>query len=159
QCSRGGSTMKAYVVTQRGLPEELVPCLLPTGLQDEVAIVSADDESDATSLARSLLVRRKVPVAMLLDAESISPRLVRQRTLELRALLPSVTAGGQAEVFLAAPELEAFFFQPPRLLERVLGLPIPETLQIFSEARPKEALNRLFAQHQSIKTMPQLLDA
>jgi hypothetical protein len=158
QCPRGESTMKAYVVTQKGLPEELVPRLLSQDSQDDVAIISAGDESDATSLARSLLVRRKVPVAMLLDAESISPHLVRQRTLELRALLTSVSAS-PAEVFLAVPELEAIFFQVPRLLERVLGLAIPETLEILAEARPKAALDRLFAQHQSIKTMSQLLSA
>jgi len=151
--------MKAYVVTEGELGRDLLQRLLPADLADGIAVVTASGGSGALSMARSLLATRQSPVALVLDADSISPDFVRERSRGLQELLRSVTSGPDSEVFLAVPELEAIFFQVPRLLERVLGLVIPETLEILAEARPKAALDRLFAQHLSIKTMSQLLSA
>jgi hypothetical protein len=151
--------MKAYIVTEGELGRSLLQRLLPADLTEAVAVVTASGGSGAVSMARSLLATRQSPVALVLDADSISPDFVRERSRGLRELLRSVSSGPDSEVFLAVPELEGIFFQAPNLLERVLGLTIPETLAILAEARPKDALDRLFAQHQSIKTVPELLSA
>jgi hypothetical protein len=151
--------MKAYVVTEGDLDRELLQFLLPTEISEDVAIVTAGGASGATSMARSLIALRRVPVALVVDANSISPDFVRERSLGLRELLQSVTVGTPAEVFLAVPEMEEIFFQVPHLLGRVLKVDIPETLAIMAEARPKDALSQLFDSHKSIKSMPQLLNA
>ena len=150
--------MKAYVVTEGQLGRSLLELLVPQDLGD-IVFVTATGSSGALSMARSLLATRPSPVALVLDSDSISPDFVRDRSRALYEIMSSITSGAESAVFLAVPEMEGIFFQPPHLLERVLGLAIPETLQILAEARPKEALNRLFAQHQSIKTVPQLLAA
>jgi hypothetical protein len=151
--------MKAYVVTAGQLDRRLLEQLVPQNLAAGIVLVTANGYSGAVSMARSLLATRPSPVALVLDADSISPDFVRERSRGLHELLGSVSSGPESEVFLFVPEMEAIFFQAPSLLERVLGLTIPETLAILAEARPKDALDRLFTQHQSIKTMPQLLVA
>lgn len=151
--------MKAYIVTEGDLDRELLELLLPKELSEDVTIVTAGGASGATSMARSLVALRRVPVALVVDANSISPDLVRERSLGLRELLQSVSVGTPAEVFLAVPEMEEIYFQVPHLLDRVLKVDIPETLSIMAEARPKDALSRLLGSHETIKSVSQLLSA
>jgi hypothetical protein len=151
--------MKAYIVTEGEWDRSLLQHLLPPDVAEDVTIVTAGGGSGAVSMARSLLVRRQAPVALVVDADSISPALVRERALSLRELLRSVSVNTPAEVFLAVPEMGVVFFQSPGLLERILGVEIPDTLSILAEARPKEALGRLFADHKTLRSMPQMLGA
>jgi hypothetical protein len=150
--------MNAYIVTEGAEDREVVEALLPADLSREVSVVAGGGGSGAVSMARTLLVRHHVPVALVLDADSFSSERVRERSLTLRELLRSVSGGTAAEVFLVVPEIEEVFFESPRLLEGALQVKIPETLAIRAEARPKEALNALFADHPRVKNMRQLLN-
>jgi hypothetical protein len=151
--------MNAYIVTEGAQDKAVVEALLPADLSREVAVVAGGGGSGAVSMARTLLVRHHVPVALVLDADSLSPERVREGSLTLRELLRSVSGGTPSEVFLVVPEIEEIFFVDPHLLESVLQIKISETFAIRAEARPKEALSSLFADHPSVKSMRQLLNS
>lgn len=134
--------MIAYVVTEGEADQALLLRLAPPDLLTDVEVVAAG-ESSVVSMARSLLVRRQVPVALVLDAESSDERAVQERRASTEEVVRSVSGDLPVAVILAVPELEVVLFHDLAVIERILGLPLSSELVALARAEPTRALDQL----------------
>ena len=77
----------AYVVVEGPSDAEILRAVLDPRLLDGVGIVPAGGLANMASLARSLLVRRSVPVAIFADADSLQEEVVGERRDQFKDLV------------------------------------------------------------------------
>jgi hypothetical protein len=148
---------KAYVVVEGMTDVAVVRAVLPTDLLAEVALMPASDRSNITSIARSLLVTRRKPVAVLVDTDSVDERLIQDRMQSTQELLKPVAVGIPTKVILLVPSIESVLFAPGALT-RVYENPLPEEVRFLARSSPKEVLEHLFARPTGPKSIKALLD-
>ncbi len=136
--------MKVYLVVEGPSDQALFQRLLPSEIRSETTIVTAGGRSNITSLARSLMVAKQRPLAMVADADAIEKDAVEQRLEVLEELVHPVTAGVPYKVILAVPEIESWFFAVPEVLERLSGNKLSPEQRELGLLRPKEVLRQLF---------------
>ena len=100
----------AYVVVEGAADAEILRAVIDPELLSDVEIVPAGGVAYVPSLARSLLVRRRVPVAIFVDSHSLDKGVITDRRTEFKGLLNAVAGRDSTEVVLAIPEMEAIFF-------------------------------------------------
>jgi hypothetical protein len=123
--------MKVYLLVEGDADLAFYRRLLPSEIQAETTIVTAGGRSNITSKARSLMVTKRRPLALVTDADAFEPDAVEQRLETLEELLRSATAGVPYKVILAVPETESWFFVVPEVLERLSGKPLtPEQREL-----------------------------
>ncbi|HVA44891.1 MAG TPA: hypothetical protein VNH11_00770 [Pirellulales bacterium] len=118
--------------------------LLPAEIVPETTIVIVGGRSNISSKARSLMVTKGRPIALVADTEVTEKDAVEQRIRTLEELLRSATAGVPYKVIFAVPEIEAWFFAIPEALERLSGKKLSPEQRELAEVRPKEILTKLF---------------
>ena len=150
--------MIAYIVCEGALDEQLLQRVLPEELLNNVKIVSAGGLSATKSLARSLLVRRQVPVAIVVDADSVAPDLVQERLKNIEEIVKSVSVDTPVKVILAAPEIETIFFQDSLLLSRLLGYEPSQDILNWAAFQPRKALEQLLSQSQKVHSRSQIIN-
>ncbi|MBD2453356.1 hypothetical protein H6G80_04620 [Nostoc sp. FACHB-87] len=140
--------MIAYIVCEGASDVELLQRVLPKELLNNIEIVAAGGLSAIKSLARSLVVRRQVPIAIVADADSVAPEVVQERLSSIEEIVKSVAIDTQVKVILAVPSIEIIFFQDRSLLSRLLGYePSPEMLSLAT-SQPNKVLKQLLSQSQ-----------
>ncbi|MGK7943174.1 MAG: hypothetical protein AB4058_01745, partial [Microcystaceae cyanobacterium] len=137
--------MKAYIVCEEKLDVQLFKQILPSQLLQDVYLVDAGSLYDVTSLACSLVVKRQVPVAIVINADSTHPHLIEERRRSFQDIIESVAINTDlVKVILAIPEIESIFFSDSDLLPKILGQKIPPEILTLAEFQPKKALQKLF---------------
>jgi hypothetical protein len=150
--------MTAYIVCEGEHDAQLLKRILPEELVYNVEVVAAGGLSDVKSLARSLIVRRQSPVAIVADADSTTPEQVEQRLKDTEEIIGNIAANTLVKVILAVPTFEAIFFQDVSLLSRLLGYtPSPDMLSL-AVYQPKQALNKLVSQSKNFLSQSQLVE-
>ncbi len=138
--------MDAYVITESSIDSDLIQRILPDDLRRDVEFVPAGGSSAVKSMARSLLVLRRKPVAIVVDADSIDEDSIESRRESMAEVVGSVSTSPFA-VILAVPELESIFFQVPSLLRRYFSQRLsPDRIDRFielGEVSSKRALKLL----------------
>lgn len=97
--------MNIYVVTETEANTQLIKRVLPQDLLDGVSFVAAGGPYAVVSMARSLVVRRRTPVAVVFDVHSRAPELARERRQEAEEALSYVAGGVPTRVIVAVPTL------------------------------------------------------
>lgn len=97
--------MKAYIVTQTDAEAQPLQGALPLEVLNEVVFVPSGSRSAVISMARSLIVRRRTPIVVVLDADTTSPRLIREQCREAEEIIGMVSANVPFKVILAVPTL------------------------------------------------------
>ncbi len=138
--------MNAYIVCEGAFDRQLLQRVLPEELLNNVEIVAAGGLSAAKSLARSLLVRRQLPIAIVVDADSVAPELIQERLNTIEEIIESVSVNTLVKVILAVPSMETIFFQDNLLLSRLLGYKPSQELLSLAAFQPREALQKLLSQ-------------
>lgn len=150
--------MITYIICEGPFDEQLLKTVLPGELLTDVGVVSAGGVSAVKSLARSLVVRRQVPVIIVVDADSVVPELVQQRLNDIEEIVKSVAVNTPVKVILAVPEMEVIFFQKDvTFLSRLLGyIPSQKVLQsgVF---QPRKALEQLLSESKNIRDRSQII--
>ncbi len=137
--------MNAYVVVEGALEVDLLKRLLPKELLAVVPLVPSGGPHSLISLARSLLITRQKPVAVLVDTDSVEEAAVRERRRSAEDLMEMVSPGVPFKVILLIPTTEILFFQAPDLFRKVFpGEGSAERL-LLARDNPKEALSQLSA--------------
>jgi hypothetical protein len=108
-----------------------------------VQFVAAGGRSAVASMARSLLVSRPDPVAVVMDADTLDERTIREHEEIYYDLLRSVAHNTPFRLFFAAPELEVVFFTDPAIIRRVFHRDLSEGELDVARSRPKVVLQRL----------------
>ena len=110
--------MKTYLLVEGQSDLAFFRRLLPPEIQPQTAIVTVGGRSNITSMARSLMVMKRRPVALVTDSDAVEKVAVEQRQQTLEELVGSASAGVPYKVILAVPEIESWFFAVPEVLER-----------------------------------------
>ena len=99
--------MIAYIVVEGPADADWLRAAFPPESLEDVAIVPAGDLSEATSMARTLLVTRRKPLAFVFDADAEAPNVVRERFQSAQEIVGMVAGRVPFRVVLAVPSLEA----------------------------------------------------
>lgn len=150
--------MITYIVCEGPLDGQILKTVLPANLLTDVGVVAAGGVSAVVSLARSLVVRRRVPVVIVVDADSVVPELVQQRRKDIEETVESVSINTPVKVVMAIPEIEIIFFQEASLLSRLLGYVPPQDILDRALLQPKKALEELISQSERFHDISQIID-
>lgn len=136
--------MKSYVVVEGKLDVDILSAVkrsVAPGI--DVVFVDGKGKSNAVSLARSLLVARKCPVALVVDADTVNPNLVQEQRQGFESLLGLVAPRDLWAVVMFEPEIERCLFRDPGFTERLFGDPLSERDRVLAEYNPRRALYEL----------------
>jgi hypothetical protein len=150
--------MTAYIVCEEEHDAHVLKRLLSEELVGNVEIVAAGGLSAVKSLARSLVVRRQSPVAIVADADATIPEQVEQRLKDTEEIVENIAVNTPVKVILAVPTLEIIFFQDVSLLSRLLGYTPSQDLLSLAVHQPWQALNQLISQSKNLQSQSQLVD-
>lgn len=134
---------RAYIVTEGRSDSDLLRRILPGELSHEVDILEAGGISSVKSMARSLLVTRRKPVAIVVDADSDDRFQAGVRFRDIEEVVEIAAPGVPVKVLVAVPELEAVLFQAPGLVARVFGDRATAEVMDLARRSPNQALGRL----------------
>src|ERR1700683_4415144 len=124
--------MKAYVLTEGPADVAFLQRIIKGKVKAPLEFVAAGGKSAVTSMAQSLIVSRRAPVAVVLDADTLDPELVSEQERIYSDRRGAYSQGVPFRFFLAVPEMEHLLFEPPGLLGGELGIQISK--QEASEA-------------------------
>lgn len=150
--------MTAYIVCESERDAQLLKRLLPEEFVNNVEVVAAGGLSAIKSLARSLIVRRQSPVAIVADADAVIPEQIEQRLKDTEEIVGKIAANTPVKVVLAIPTLEAIFFQDISLLSRLLGYAPPQDMLSLAMYQPWQALKQLISQSKNFQSQSQLVE-
>jgi hypothetical protein len=134
---------KVYVFVEGQTDEEFLRRVLPSDLTKETQFVTAGSGARITSLARSFLVRRRIPLAVLMDADSLDPEVIEDRRESTEELIQAAAGGVSVKVVVVVPEIETWFFTVPEVIERVSGERPPADLLTLGPRDPQGVLEQL----------------
>lgn len=132
---------KVYLLVEGQNDAALLRKVLPVEALSGVELIVAGP--GIASLARSLLVRRRCPVALLMDSDSIEPDVVAVQRESTEELIRLANASIPTKVVTAVPQIESWFFAAPESIERVFGEKVPEEWVGFGRRDPKGVLEQL----------------
>jgi hypothetical protein len=113
--------VRSYLVTEGKTDVAiLAPILQALGLTD-VVVRDAGGKAMTTSLARSLAVARRAPVAVVVDADTTNESLIRQQSAIFVDLTSTFAGPTDCKLFQAVPTLGEALFPSVRDFEDLFG--------------------------------------
>lgn len=134
---------RVYILVEGPSDAAFLRRILPQEVLEDAELVPAGGSTGIPSLARSLLVRRKTPVAVVMDSDSLNPDVIEERQQSTEEFIRSADASLPVKVVTAIPEIEAWFFARPETLEHILGHKISAELLALGKRDPKGVLQQL----------------
>jgi hypothetical protein len=136
--------MKRIYILVEGLTDaDFLRQILPQEVLRNAELVTAGGKSGVSSLARSVLVRRKRPVAVVMDSDSMDPEVIEEQQQSTEDLIRAADASIPVKVISAVPEIEAWFFAAPEAIGRVLGEEVSAEWVSLGKRDPKGVLHQL----------------
>lgn len=132
----------AYIITEGAVDAAILMAVLPAELARAAVPTPVGGRSSITSVARTLLVTRRRPVAVLFDADSLEEGSIQDRVRTIEELLGAVAGRTPTRVIPLVPTIESLFFETG-VLTRICGSPLPDEVRALQDGRPREALDRL----------------
>lgn len=132
-----------YIFVEGPTDAEFLRRILPPELLKDAEIVPSGGSAGIPSLASSILVRRRKPVAVVMDADSLQPDVIEERRDSVEELIRVACASLPVKVIAIVPEIEAWLFAAPEAIARVLGQPVPGDLVILGKRDPQGVLQLL----------------
>jgi hypothetical protein len=99
--------------------------------------------SSGYSFARTMLAVKRIPVAVVIDADSPELEVASERKRRAEEILGDAAGGVPFRVIVAVPELEILFFGSPALLHRVFGDDVDEHVIELAQLSPRRAIKKL----------------
>jgi hypothetical protein len=121
------------IVVEGPSDAQLIRAILGDEIATKVRFYAAQGQASLATVGRNILYHDGGPVLLVMDSDTLSPRLTAElESLSLAAMSGPVTSGmplpdsvtGQQplfNVFAFVPEIEAVFFEAPDALTQVLG--------------------------------------
>lgn len=150
--------MIAYIICEGIDDKQLLKAVLPEISLNQVEIVVGGGISSVKSIARSLVVRRQTPVAIVVDSGSTVPELVQMRIRETTEIIESVSVNTPVKVMFFVPEIEAIFFQDLQLLARLLGYTPSQDELDLSALQPRKVLQQLLAKSEKVRNRTEIIN-
>lgn len=135
---------KVCVITEGQTDIDILKRVLPPKLAKEVEFVDGGGWSGAQSSAVTILAKRQIPVALVIDSDANDEQAIHEKLDFSRWLLKQAAVNVPFEVFLAVPQIEAVFFQDQPFLEEVVNREFTDLEWRLMKLQP----NELFAPNQ-----------
>ena len=150
---------RAYVLVEGASDVALLRRILPEKALEDVELVNAGGSSEIPSLARSLLVRRRRPVAVVMDSDSVEPDLIDERRQSTEGLIRLADASVPVKVISAIPQIEAWLLEAPEKIERIVGGKVSGERLELAKLDPRRTLTSLAEKNQRRWDANQAIDA
>jgi hypothetical protein len=134
---------RAYVLVEGPTDVEFLQRVLPPEISKDVHFVSAGGAAHLPSLARSVLVRRRKPVAVVMDSDSLDPDMIQERRESTEELIKAAAGKVPVKVIVVVPEVEGLFFSSAEVLEKLFGEKVPQELLSLGRRDPVGVLREL----------------
>ena len=144
---------KACVITEGQTDIDILKRVLPPRLTKEVEFVDGGGWSGAQSSAVTILAKRQIPVALVIDADANDEQAIHEKLDFSRWLLKQAALNVPFEVFLAVPQIEAVFFQDQPFLQEVMNRKFTDLEWRLMKLQP----NELFASDQKPMLLRRIL--
>jgi len=136
--------MRASVLTEANFDGMLLATLLADEeKRDGVEIRVVSGLSSGYSVARTMLAVKRIPVAVVIDADSPEQEVASERQRSAEEVLGDAASGVPFRVIVAVPELEILFFKRPQLLKKVYGKSVTALVTELGQVSPRRALQKL----------------
>lgn len=136
--------MKPVVILEGVDDIAILRALLPPDLVGACELRTIGGQSTLVSVARTLLIKHHVPIAVLLDMDTMDPTAIAETVQTTRHLLRSVAGDTPFEVIYCVPEIEIIFFQDSIAFQRIFPQFNLFYIQQFAMTQPKKQLQVLF---------------
>ena len=141
--------MSAVIVTTGavagGLFERMVACH-PRLREQGIQVETATGNGSASSKARTILVLEGEPVAVVGDAETLTPDVMAEQRGLMEYLVEEAAPRSEWRVLLIAPEIATLLFRDEPLLRSLLPVEPSFEQLIRGRYEPNRVLAELFAQ-------------
>ena len=134
---------RVYILVEGPSDAAFLRRILPEEVLGNAELVTTGGRAGIPSLARSVLVRRKSPVAIVMDSDSIDPEVIEERQQSTEELIRAADISVPVKVVCAIPEIEAWFFVSRETVERVVGQKVSEEELFLGQRDPRGMLQRL----------------
>lgn len=134
---------RVYIFVEGPTDATFLRRVLPPEALRGAELVTAGGSSGIASLARSVLVRRKRPVAVVMDSDSVDPDVIEERQQSTEDLIRAAGGSIPVKVVSAVPEIEAWFFAAPEAIQRVLGQKVSAESVALGRRDPHGVLQQL----------------
>jgi hypothetical protein len=134
---------RVYVLVEGASDAAFLRRILPEQALSSAELVVAGGSSGIPSLARSVLVRRKSPVAVVMDSDSVDPDVIEERQQSIEDLIRAADASVPVKIVSAIPAIEAWFFAAPETIERTIGQKVSAELLSLGKRDPRGVLRQL----------------
>jgi hypothetical protein len=148
-----------YVLVEAADDAAFLRRILPQEALSGVQLVDASGSSGIPSLARTLLVRRRCPVAVVMDSGSVNPEVTDERRESTEELIRAAAATTPVKVVAAVPEIEAWLLAAPESIERYFGEKVSEEWLALAKGDPRGALRWFAKKHHKRWDMNQAVAA
>jgi hypothetical protein len=150
---------RAYILVEGQTDVDFLKKVLAPEATIDVEIVNAGGRNSIASLARSLLVQRRIPVAVFMDADSLNPSVIAENRQGIEELIKAAAAFVPVKVVVVVPTLETCFFVAPEAIERMLGAKVPPELIPLGRRDPKGVLAHLATVNKQTWDLPRAIAA
>ena len=134
---------RVYVLTEGPSDMAFLRRVLSEETLSGVELVNGGGSSGIPSLARTLLVSRKCPIAVVMDSDSLNPDVIEERRDSTAELISAADASIPVKVVAAVPEIEAWLLAAPASIERYFGQSVSEEWLALGKGDPRGALRWL----------------
>ena len=134
---------RVYVLVEGPSDAAFLRRILTKEVLSGAEFVSTGGSSGIPSLGASVLVRRKCPVAVVMDSDSVDPDVIAERQQSTEDLIRAADASIPVKVVVAIPEIEAWFLETPKTIERMVGQKLSEEWLSLARRDPKRTLGWL----------------
>lgn len=134
---------RVYILVEAPSDAAFLRRILSQEVLKDAELVPAGGSLGIPSLARSLLVRRKRPVAVVMDSDSPNPDVIEERQQSTEDFIRSADASVPVKVVTAVPEIEAWFLASPETLEHIMGESVSADWLALGKRDPKGVLKLL----------------
>lgn len=149
--------MKAIIVVEGESDAEVLRAILPNETLADCQTYVAAGRSAIASIARTLLVKHRKPLAVMFDTDTLEPIAIRDLVTTMEQLLRSVAGTTSFKLIYCVPELESIFFDATVLKSVFPGF--DEMLFVmFAKNSPKQALEYMFANAGGPRSLSEFLD-
>jgi hypothetical protein len=149
--------MKGCIVTEGEWDAALLRTLLEPELAQAIRVVAAGGRSSVVSYATSILVSKREPVALVLDADTVDAAAVRSQERVIYDPVRAAAYRTPFRLFLMVPQLETVLFRDVEVLSHLTGVEVGQQDLREAEVRPKQVLEELLRLSPQVKTREALL--
>jgi hypothetical protein len=150
--------MKSTIILEGAEDDAILRALLPPDLLDSCELRPTDGRSTPVSVARTLLIKRHAPVAVLMDTDTMNPTVISETVQITRHLLRSVAGNTPFEVVYCVPSIETVFFQGSVGFGRIFPRFDLCFIQQFALTQPRQQLEVLFEKGGGPRNLHAFLD-